>query len=177
LQRIPEVEYSKDDVLQSSIRTFFEDVVEGKIDRIADEDGTLRILRRIIADKVSLRRAQMRALKRDRSRIRRWMRGIVVVVTAWDGPSDDKHARIEDDVDLFQSGVPTAEVILIGKENLARLMDALDPDLRTVANLRLRFTIPEAARQLGVSESSYKRRLAKIRETWKTLGLVDSEDG
>ena len=76
-----------------------------------------------------------------------------------------------DDFDLYHSGVPPVEVKLIAKENLARLMDALDPELQTVARLRLRFTIPEAARRLGMSKSSFNRRLATIREIWKASGL------
>ena len=147
----------------------------GRIDRIDDEDGILTILRRIIADKVSARRAQMRALKRDRTRIRRWMSGIVVVLSAWDGDDDEKRSRIGDDVDLFQTGVPPAEVRLIADENLARLMDALDPELQTIARLRLRYTIPEAARRAGISVRSFNRRLAAIREIWKASGLVDED--
>jgi ECF sigma factor len=147
----------------------------GRIDRIDDEDGILTILRRIIADKVSARRAQMRALKRDRTRIRRWMSGIVVVLSAWDGDDDEKRSRIGDDVDLFQTGVPPAEVRLMADENLARLMDALDPELQTIARLRLRYTIPEAARRAGISVRSFNRRLAAIREIWKASGLVDED--
>jgi hypothetical protein len=175
LNGVPEVEYSDDDVLQSSVHTFLEDVHAGRIDRIDDEDGILTILRRIIADKVSARRAQMRALKRDRTRIRRWMSGIVVVLSAWDGDDDEKRSRIGDDVDLFQTGVPPAEVKLIADENMARLMDALDPELQTIARLRLRYTIPEAARRAGISVRSFNRRLAAIREIWKASGLVDED--
>lgn len=173
LRRVPDVEYSADDVVQSSIRTYFDDVLAGRIDRIDDEDGILTILRRIIADKVSARRAQMRALKRDRTQIGRWMSGIVVVLSAWDGDDDEKRSRIGDDVDLFQTGVPPAEVRLIADENMARLMDALDPELQTIAKLRLRYTIPEAASKAGISVRSFNRRLAAIREIWKASGLVD----
>jgi DNA-directed RNA polymerase specialized sigma24 family protein len=100
------------------------------------------------------------------------MCGIVRVLSATNG-TDEEHAPLPDDFDLFQSGVPTAEVKLIADENLARLMDALDPDLQTVAELRLRCTIPEAARTLGISESTYKRRLGTIREIWRAAGLVN----
>ena len=53
LRNIPDVEYTDEDALQSGTRTFLEDIVAGKIDRFDDEVGALRILRRIIADKVS----------------------------------------------------------------------------------------------------------------------------
>ena len=52
-------------------------------------------------------------------------------------------------------------------------MDALEPELQAVAVLRLRFTIPEGAKKLGISESSFKRRSAKIRQIWTASGLVD----
>ena len=173
LRNIPDVEYTDEDALQSGTRTFLEDIVAGKIDRFDDEVGALRILRRIIADKVSAQRAQMRAIKRDRSRIRRWMGGVVTVLSAWDSTSDDKAPGLGDEVDLYQLGVPSVEVQLIAKENLARLMDALEPELKTVVWLRLRFTIPEAARRLGMSESSFSRRLATIRGIWKASWSVD----
>ena len=172
LRHVPDVEYTDEDALQSGTRTFLEDIVAGKIDRFDDEVGTLRILRRIIADKVSAR-AQMRAIKRDRSRIRRWMGEIGVVISARGRTSDLDAAVIGDGIDLYQSGVPGVEVHLIAKENLARLMDALEPELQMIAWFRLRFTIPDAAKRVGVSESSFKRRLAMIREIWITAGLVD----
>ncbi len=70
-KRVPEVEYEPADLLQSASRTVLQDVLEGKIGNIDDESGVLRIVRRIIADKVAAKLKQIRTAKRDRFRLTR----------------------------------------------------------------------------------------------------------
>ncbi len=57
--------------MQSASRTALQDVLEGKIGNIDDESGVLRIVRRIIADKVAAKLKQIRTAKRDRFRLAR----------------------------------------------------------------------------------------------------------
>ena len=160
------------------MRTFLQEVVEGRIAFITDTSGALRILRRIIADKVSARRAQLQALKRDPSRIAGFMGRALRVASAAVGIVDEQHAHPADDVDLYLLGVPSEEVKLISREIIAQFLDMLGAEQRMVMEMRLdRFSIPEIAIKLGRSERTIDRRLDEIRTIWSAPGLPEKGRG
>jgi DNA-directed RNA polymerase specialized sigma24 family protein len=165
-----------EDVLQSGARTYLQEIVEGRIAYIADEDGTLRIVRQIIADKVSARRAQMRALKRDPARIAGFVGKTLRIASVAHGIDNGDHARLADDLDLFQSGVPSDEVKLISREVVAHFLDSLDAEHAKIAQMRLDgVRISEIAIRLGRSKRTIQRRLEEIRATWNAADPVDND--
>jgi ECF sigma factor len=175
---IPEVEYSGEDVVQSSFRTFLQEIIEGRIAYIADEDGTLKIVQQIIADKVSERGARMRSLKRDPSRIAGFVGKVLRIASVVHGIGDNDRGRLADDVNLLRSGVAADEVDFISQEVVAQLLDMLDAEHRSIAKMRFDgVRITEIAIRLGQSKRTIDRRLEEIRTTWKGSGLVDNGRG
>jgi DNA-directed RNA polymerase specialized sigma24 family protein len=172
LARIPMSEYSDEEVLQSSLGKLLEDIKRGHIDAIADHSGCLRVLRRVIMDKVIARSRHLNALKRNP-----WAGGKRVDVgegltdTPWD---DDEQHRIADTLDLEYCGVPSAEVDLISSEMVEKLMGVLEADLRIVVKMQLdHHSIADIAAKLDVSPRTIDRRLVQVRDIWAKSGLID----
>jgi hypothetical protein len=100
---------------------------------------------------------------------------ILRIVSVAHGIDNGDHARLADDVDLLQSGVPSDEVKLISAEVVAQFLGSLDAERAKIAQMWLDgVRISEIAIRLGRSKRTIERRLEEIRATWNAAGLIDN---
>jgi RNA polymerase sigma factor (sigma-70 family) len=172
--RIAEGEYAAEEALQSGLGTFLERIKKGEIDTIADDTGALRILRRLIMDKVIARSRRIHALKHNPAPIKRHRKSGGVDDIGDEERDHEQQARIADTIDMDHCGVDAAEVDLIASEEAERLLGLLGPERRKIAKMRLDgYSIAETALLLGLSERTVDRRLEDIKEIWRNKGGVD----
>jgi len=143
-------------------------------------DGFWRLFRRILARKVFTARDREAAIKRGGPGIPGHGRNDQQTRAPRNGaPTVKAHTHIADDFDLFESGLPSAEVLAVGDELTGRLVAMLAPELEIV--FRMRFegrSIPYIAAKLEISTRTVDRRLEQIRAIWGTSGLLEGlEEG
>jgi RNA polymerase sigma factor (sigma-70 family) len=171
---ITAAEYSPEDLLQSSMRTVLEQIIEGKISAIADDSGALRIVRRLITEKIINRTIYTHALKRHPSQLCREDETKSSAGTGDDDPGDEAQAVAADGLDLRLCGLARAEVEFMAAETVETLLKLLEPASQVVVRMRLdTYTIAEIAAMLGVSERTVNRWLEEVRQIWDKSGLID----
>ena len=169
-KQIPEVVYQPDDALNSTMDRMLHLVLTGRVDSIDGVDGFWRLYRRILAWKISRACDRRDALKRGGTGIRTHPSGSNGDTTA----STPSALLPADDFDLLQSHLLPAEVLAISNEVTERLINLLQPDLKSVVRMRLDgWTIAQMATVLGVSARSVDRMLDSIRRLWSSSGLLD----
>jgi DNA-directed RNA polymerase specialized sigma24 family protein len=174
--RIPEAEYSDEDLLQSGFGSLIDDIIRGKIASIEGVDGFLKILRRTMADKAMAKRDQMDALKRGGAGIqRRYGKGLDSDPPNHRPPPRER-LQVADDLNLYHVGLSRNEVYEVYNDTLFELLKLLDDKNRTVALMKLRGnTITEIANQVGVSTRTIDRRLEAIRAIGSDSGMLDRD--
>jgi DNA-directed RNA polymerase specialized sigma24 family protein len=180
LRREPMVQqvYDADEAVDSGLGAIVYLVVRGKVGRIEGVDGFWRLFRRILARKILAVRDREAALKRDGKGIpghgpdENQARGPL------DGARTAKsHAHVPDDFNLFESGLPSAEVVVAADEMTGRLLAMLSEDLEIVVRMRFeRRTIRYIAEKLGISTRTVDRRLEQIRAIWIISGLLEGAE-
>jgi hypothetical protein len=174
-KQVPESVYEPDDALGSSLDTILRLVMTGRVESIQGVDGFWRLYRKILARKVSAASDRHTSLKRGGPGIRRGMRNGAPTNDPNDATTSLPAMAVPaDDLDLFKSNLPSAEVTAICNETTEQLINLLQPDLQSVVRMRLEMrTIAEMAAHLGVSPRSVDRKVEMIREIWASSGLAD----
>jgi ECF sigma factor len=172
-EQIAEAVYEPDEALNSTLDRMIRLVLSGRVESIEGVDGFWRLYRRILAWKIMTASDRHDALKRGGRGIRKIARNEEHV----DDPDEEPaplSAVVPDDLDLFKSNLLPAEVLAISDEVTERLIELLQPDLKTIVRWRLDGrTIPSMAGALGVSPRSVDRMLEMIRRIWASSGLLD----
>ena len=154
----------EEDVALSTIVVLEKGLREGRFAGLNDRDDLLRLLIRILYDKVL-------DLRRHETRIRR---GGGKVFHESELAANGNNADVDDaPFDLIHSSEPTAEEkAIVGEEFRGRLeqLDKLGaPNSRRVAELTLEgFSTQEIAAELGYSRRTVELRLVQIRQLWGT---------
>ena len=172
--QIPEAEYSDEDLIQSSFGTLVEDIIKGKTASIDGLDDFLKLLRRIIVDKVFAVRDRMDALKRGGAGIKRRHGKVPDSDPPIHGTPRRERLQVADDLDLFHIGLSRNEIHDIFSDTILELLSLLDVKNRIVALMRIKgHTIAEIAKQVGVSTRTIDRRLEEIRVIWSKSGMLE----
>jgi DNA-directed RNA polymerase specialized sigma24 family protein len=174
--QIPEADYSDEDLIQSSYGSLAEDIIIDKITSIEGADELLKMLRRIMIDKVMAARDRMNALKRGGAGVQR---------RHGKGPDSEppNHAprprdpvQSLDDFSLSHSGLSRDEVQGIFSDTVVELLRLLDNKHQRVALMRVKgHTIAEIAEEMRVTTRTIDRRLQAIRVIWSQSGLLDRD--
>ena len=167
---VPEAEYDADDALNSAMNVFLRLVLAGRLEALEDADGFWRLYRRILALKVNDAVDRHRAVKRGGSRTTERS-------AAAEGKTGHSYGASmsvpPDDLDLFQSGLPSAEVEAVAKETTACLISLLRPELQKVVRMRVDGrSVRDIAAELGVATRTVERMLERVRAVWVSSGLV-----
>jgi hypothetical protein len=173
--KVPEPFYEPDEFLDSALGMLIRLVLAGRVESINGVDGFWRLYRKILARKVSAASDRHNALKRGGPGIRK-RNGNGVPGTHGNGVIAGAAVRPvrPDDFDLFQSGLPPADVSAVGNEVTERLIGLLDPDHGRLVRMRLQgHTIAHMAKSLGVSPRSVNRMFETVRNTWVSSELLD----
>jgi ECF sigma factor len=172
-ERIAEAVYEPDEALNSTLDRMIRLVLSGRVESIEGVDGFWRLYRRILAWKIMSASDRHSALKRGGPGIRKVTRNGEHIEDSDDSPPPIA-GPVPDDLDLFKSSLLPAEVLAISAEVTDRLIDLLQPDLKTIVRMRLDGrTIGHIAAVLGVSPRSVDRMLEMIRRIWVSSGLLD----
>jgi flagellar biosynthesis/type III secretory pathway chaperone len=172
-EQIAEAVYEPDEALNSTLDKMIRLVLSGRVESIEGVDGFWRLYRRILAWKIMTASDRHDALKRGGPGIRKVTRNGEHIEDLDEAPAT-LSALVPDDLDLFKSNLFPAEVLAISKEVTDRLLELLQPDLKTIVRWRLDGrTIPYMAAALGVSPRSVDRMLEMIRRIWASSGLLD----
>ncbi len=172
-EKIAEAVYEPDEALNSTLDKMIRLVLSGRVESIEGVDGFWRLYRRILAWKIMSASDRHDALKRGGPGIRKVARNGEPLEDLVETAAP-RSAVVPDDLDLFKSNLFPAEVLAISNEVTERLIDLLQPDLKTIVRWRLDGrTIPFMAAALGVSPRSVDRMLEMIRRIWASSGLLD----
>jgi DNA-directed RNA polymerase specialized sigma24 family protein len=151
LRGLPRAAADEEDVALSAFDSFFRGAEEGRFPRLADRHDLWQLLVLITARKAC------RLIRHER----RQKRG---------GGAVRQLSALADDEAIAEviGREPTAEFALQVAEECRVRLDALsDPDLRTVALLKMEGrTNAEIAAGMGVVERTVERRLALLRKLW-----------
>jgi DNA-directed RNA polymerase specialized sigma24 family protein len=138
----------EEDVALNAFDTFCRGVQEGRFPRLADRHDLWQVLVMLTARKAVDAARRERAAKRG-------------------GQAAADDGRLMEEL---IGPEPTPSFAAGVADELRRLLDMLDDDLRPVALLKLEgLTNPEIARQLNRSRATVERKLKLIRLTWTEL--------
>ena len=169
-KRIPDRECEADDLLDSALDALLRLVLKGRVESIRGVDGFWRLYRRILAYKVSAACDRQFALKRGGPGIRK--------PTGADSTSGHASVPMEpvhvtalppDDFDLFESNLPTADLLAIGREMTQGLLDLLDPEHQRIAHAPRRVHDPLDGGRVGLVPT---HRKSTARDDPEHLGII-----
>jgi RNA polymerase sigma factor (sigma-70 family) len=144
-----------EDVAASALASFFKAVQHHRFEELRDEEGLLRLLRRMTTRKVIDRLRKQQAIKAGG--------GKVAGESVFDA-ADSSAAGI----DAIAGEEPTGEWLVVMEEEIERLFAKLgSEELRLIAQLRLaNYSNAEIAAQRDCSIATVERRLKMIRACW-----------
>lgn len=146
LQDLPPHARDDEDVALSAMNSFFARAKDDRFTQLHDRTDLWQLLAKITVRKAA----------NERSRVKTRKRG---------GP------EIEANLSVLAANEPTPEMLAVFNEQLQRLMEGLNDDLRQVARLKLEgYTSREIAAKLGRVERTVERKLDCIRKTWTLDG-------
>lgn len=148
----PQRDADEEDVVLSVFNSFFSAARAGRFPELHDRTGLWPLLVKITARKA------INQVKRQQAKKR----------------SSDAEEEIADIAHLV-GDEPTPQFAVEMAEEVQRLLGQLDPELRTVATMKLEgFTNVEIADHFGIVERSIARKLTRIRLEWgDELGIAD----
>jgi len=163
--------HDPEDAVEGAFTALWEQGGAGKLSAIKDVSDLCRALKKSLSQWINAASEHEGACKRGGPGI--WRSARVDRSTA---TSACPHARVvkPGDLDLLESSTPRPDVAVMRQELVERLVDLLGPREREVVRLRLDgLTIVEIGTQLDLSDRTVNRILEKIRETWRSSGLVE----
>ena len=158
LRGAPRRAADEEDVALSAFESFCRRAAQGRFPRLDDRDDLWRLLLVFTARKAA-------HLIRDENRGRR---GGGKVSPEADLPNSAEEGEAA--LARVIGNEPTPELAAQVAEECCRLLDKLaDDDLRSIAVWQMEgYTVPEIAAKLGRSERTVARKLAVIRDSWRT---------
>jgi len=163
--------YDEEDAVAGSLSVLWADVESGKPLRIEEVGGLWQVFNRTLVHWI-------RAATRREAARKRGGPGIWCSSVARGSASTAPHSQIRavspGDLDRYESTMPLPETAAIHAEAVERLLSLLDSDQRAVVRLRLDgLSIPQIGSSLGMSDRTVNRILEKIRDIWRTSGLLE----
>jgi DNA-directed RNA polymerase specialized sigma24 family protein len=157
LRGAPRRAADEEDVVAGAFETFFRRAQKGQFPQLKDRQDLWHLLVKITERKAYNQRRDQRRAKRGGGRLRGES-----VLEGNDGPAE------RGGLDQVAGGEPTPEFAAMIAEALDELLGVLDPELQTIALLKLEgHTNAEIAAKTGRSVPTVERRLRMIRSTWK----------
>lgn len=142
LQDLPPHNQDDEDLALSAMNSFFARAKDDHFSQLHDRTDLWQLLAKITVRKTVNLRSRAKTKKRD-------------------GPV------IEANLEFIAANEPTPAMLAAFNEELQRLMERLDDDLRQVARLKLGgYTNAEIATVIGRVERTVERKLDRIRKKW-----------
>jgi RNA polymerase sigma factor (sigma-70 family) len=150
----------EEDVVLSAFSSFFEGVGAGRFPDLRDRNNLWPLLVRITARKALNQIRDGKVQKRGGGQVRG--------ESVW--PAGEGSARAVG-IEQIIADDPTPQFAAQIAEQCQLLLSKLDPELRTIAGLKLEgYTTQEIANHLQTSPRTVERRLESIRRRWQEIG-------
>lgn len=142
LRRLPDDAIEDEDIVQSSMNSFFKAAKRGRADIVESRHELWKFLLTITTRKLNRQFERVNSAKR-------------------------RHEKVSLDAARTEIAEPPGEELFLECDELLRSLK--DDHLKTVAIMRLEgYTVAEIAEGLEVARATVKRRLSRIRELWST---------